>query len=81
VPLSRELGPRLIECGLSRDLLLYQAASSSFQPFGHNRHGSKIGWGVTFLGVAVSTSNTMSRRARPTSVPSGILIHAAVWPQ
>ena len=42
MPLSRELGPRLIECGLSRDLLLYQAASSSFQPFGHNRHGPKI---------------------------------------
>jgi len=26
-------------------------------------------------------SKTISRRPRPTSVPSGILIHAAVWPQ
>jgi len=26
-------------------LLPYQAASSSIQPFGHNRHGPKIGWG------------------------------------
>ena len=34
-----------------------------------------------FLGVAGSTWNTMSRRPRPISVPSGILIHAAVWPQ
>ena len=34
-----------------------------------------------FLGVSGSTSNTMSRRPRPTSVPSNILIHAAVWPQ
>jgi len=30
---------------------------------------------------AGSPSNTMSSRPRPTSVPSGILIHAAVWPQ
>ena len=27
VPLSWELGPRLVECGLGRGLLLYQAAS------------------------------------------------------
>ena len=45
VPLSRELGPRLAQCGLGQGLLLYQAASSSIQPFGHNRHGPKIGWG------------------------------------
>jgi len=36
VPLSRELGPRLVQCD--------EAASSSIQPFGHNRHGPKIGW-------------------------------------
>ena len=41
VPLSRELGPRLVQCGLGQGLLPYQAASSSVQPFGHNRHGSK----------------------------------------
>ena len=34
-------------------------------------------WGVG----AGSPSNTMSSEPRPTSVPSGILIHAAVWPQ
>jgi len=30
------LGTRLIQCGLRRDLLPYQVASSSIQPFGHN---------------------------------------------
>ena len=83
VPLSRELGPRLVQCGLGRGLLPYQVASSSIQPFGHNKHGPKLGGGgcALFSGVAGSTSNTMLRRPRPTSLPSGILIHAAVWPQ
>ena len=44
VPLSREMGPRLVQRGLSRCLLPYKAASSFIQPFGHNRHGPKIGW-------------------------------------
>ena len=30
---------------------------------------------------AGSPSNTMSAGPRPTSVPSGILIHPTVWPQ
>jgi len=130
VPLSRELGPRLVQCGLNRGLLPYQAASSSIQPFANNRHGPKIGWSgcALFQGVAGFTSNTMSRRLReaylrtkwhldpcsrlatidvgqklgglrpflsragfpsntkspglrPTSIPSGILMHPAVWPQ
>jgi len=41
VPLSRELGFRLTQCGLGRGLLPYQVASSSIQPFGHNRHQLK----------------------------------------
>jgi len=45
MPLSRELEPRLVQCGLGRGLLPYQAASSSIQSFGHNRHEQKIGWG------------------------------------
>jgi len=76
VPLSWKLGPRLVQCGLGRGLLPYQAASSSIQPFGYNRHGPIIGWGM-----GGSTWNTMSHRPRTSSVPSGILIHAAVWPQ
>ena len=45
--------------------------------------GQKLGGSgcAFFLGVAGPTANTMSRMLRPTSVPSGILIHAAVWPQ
>ena len=31
-----DLGPRLIQCGMGRGLLPYQAASSSIQPFGHS---------------------------------------------
>jgi len=31
------------QCGLGRGLLPYQAVSWSSQPFGHNRHGPKIG--------------------------------------
>ena len=45
MPLSRELGPRLVQCGLGQGLLPYQAVSSSIQPFGHNRHWPKLGRG------------------------------------
>jgi len=78
-----ELELRLIQCGLGRGLLPYQVASSSIQPVGHNRHRPKIGWGgcAFFLGVAGSPSNTKSPGTRPTSIPSGILVHQAVWPQ
>jgi len=85
VPLSRIAGTTqgLIQCGLGRGLLPYQVASSSIQPFGHNRHGPKIGWGwcALFSGVAGSLSNTKSPGPRPSSIPSGILIHAAILPQ
>jgi len=129
-PFRGQRGPRPTQCGLCRGQLMYKVASSSIQPFGHNRHGLKIGsgWLCLFSGVswvpiehkvacaeaylhtkwhisppsrldtmdngrklgvlcpirgggAASPSNTMSRRLTPTSVPSGILIHAAVSPQ
>ena len=82
-PFCGQLGPRVIQCGLCRGLLPHQVASSSIQPFGHNRHGPKIGWvGVPFvLEVAGSPSNTKSPVPSPTSIPSGILVHPAVWPQ
>ena len=49
----------------------------SIQAFGHNRHGPKI------VGAAAELSPhlTMWPGPRPNSVLSGILIHAAVWPQ
>jgi len=50
-------------------------ASSSIQPFGHNRHGPKIGGSDPFL------LGGKSPGPRPTSIASGILIHPAVWAQ
>jgi len=44
--------------------------------------GQKAGAAVPFsVGEAGSPSNTISPGPRPTSVPSGILIHPAIWPQ
>ena len=56
-------GTRLIQCGLGQGLLPYQVASSSIQPFGHKRHGPKIGCGggcALFTGGAGSPSNTVA---------------------
>jgi len=36
-------GTDLTQCGLHRGLPPYQMASWSIKPFGHNRHGPKIG--------------------------------------
>ena len=41
----------------------------------------KLGDCVPFWGRVGSPSNTKSPKPRPTSVPSGILIHPAIWPQ
>ena len=78
-----ELGPDLTQCHLGRGLPTYQVAFWSIQPFGHNRHGPKSGWAAVPLSVqgAGSPSNTMSPGLRPTSVPSGSLIHPTIWPQ
>jgi len=44
--------------------------------------GQKLGRELSpFLGELGPPSNTMSPRPRPTSVPSGILINPAVWPE
>ena len=44
--------------------------------------GRKFGGSAPFWGRgAGSTSNTKSPGPRPTSIPSGISIHATVWPQ
>ena len=48
--------------------------------FSQNRHGQK-GGGCAPLGGTLSPSNTVSPEPRPTSLPSGILIQAAVWRQ
>ena len=75
-PLLGDQGPHLIQSGLDRGLPPYQVASMSIQPFGHNRHGPKIGGMLCpFLGGAGSPCNTMWLGPRPTPVASGILIH------
>jgi len=49
---------------------------------GHNRHRPKRGGCYApFTGGAGSTSNTVWPGPRSTSVPSGILVHPALWPQ
>jgi len=61
-----------------------QVLSWSIQPSGHNKHGPKIGGGLCplFGGGKQGPHLTQSRRKpRPTFIPSGILIYAAIWPQ
>jgi len=44
--------------------------------------GRKVGAAMSLsVGAVGSPPNTMSPGPRPTSIPSGILIHATVWPQ
>jgi len=42
--------------------------------------GRKSGWAAVSVGAG-SPSNTMLPGPRPTSLPSGILIHPTIWPQ
>ena len=51
------------------------------RPFGHNRHGTKVGRACCGGWVGGSPFNTMWPGPRPTSLPSGILIYPTVWPQ
>ena len=48
---------------------------------GHNRHGRKEGGCCAPFADSWDPSNTMWPRPRSTSVPSGVFIHPAVWPQ
>jgi len=78
-----ELGPHLAQCGLDRGPTPYQVPSWSIEPFGHNRQRPKTGglcplFGEGELGPHLTQK---SPGPRPTSIPSGILINAAVWPQ
>ena len=82
-PFRGELRPHLTQRRLGRHLSPYQVASWSIQPFGHNRHGPRIGWGLCpfFWGSWVLIEHIKSPGTRPTSIPSGILVHPAVWLQ
>jgi len=48
---------------------------------GHNRHGPERGGAVPLSRSAGNPSNTMWPAPMSTSVPSGVFIHPAVWPQ
>ena len=51
----------------------------SIKPFGHNKHGPKVRGLRPLFGEDVGPHQTQS--LRHTSIPSGILVHPAVWPQ
>jgi len=87
IPLGTELGLSLCDIVLDGDpvLLPYQVASSSIQPFGHNRHGRKIGWGGSrgcafFWGswVPIEHKVAWAEAYLSSSTPIGILVHPAV---
>jgi len=64
-------GGALAQCGLGWGLPPYQVASWSIQPFGHNRHGPKIGGLCPFLGRgAASPSITMSLGSSKAYLPT-----------
>ena len=67
---------------LKKGLSLYQVASWSIQPSGHNSHGPKMGELCPIFGEGSwSPSETMWPGLRPTRMPSFILIRTTVWPQ
>jgi len=73
----------LTQSRLGRGLPPNQVPSWSIQTFGHNKHGPNKGGGsAPFLGRGPgSPCSIMWPGTRPTSMPSAILIHPAVWPQ
>jgi len=74
-PFRRELGSRLIQCGLGRGLFPYQVAYSSIQPFGHNRHGALLSGG-SWIPIEHNVA-----WAKVYLHNKWHLTHPAVWPQ
>jgi len=67
----------------STNSLVYKSSAvAETDDHGHNRRGPKRGRGAVPLSRrAWNLSNTMWPVRRSTSIPSGIFIHPAVWPQ
>ena len=76
-----ELDPHLTQCRLGWGLPPYQVVSWCIQPFGHNRHGPKVGVCPFWAGEAGTPWNTMSLLPKPTCTSHLFLIHPTVWPQ
>ena len=73
-------------CATSRNerhFTLYKSSAvAEMGDRGHNRHGPKRGGAAVPLpAIAGNPSNTKWPGPTSTSVPSGVLIHPAVWPQ
>jgi len=71
-------GNRLTQVYLEQEL----SSNWDGRPFGHSKHKQK--WGLlcpfSWRGAGFPY-NTVSPEPRPTSIPSGILIRSAIWPQ
>ena len=83
-PFLGELGPSLIQCGLGQGLPRTKWYLDSSSRLATINMGRKFGEGgsAPFLGRGTgSPSNTKSPGLRPSSISSGILILAAIWPQ
>ena len=74
-----ELGPNLTQCHLGQGLPPWHPDPSSH--LGTTDIGLKVGAAVSLLWGNWVPSNTMRPGARPTSIPSGTLIHPTIWPQ
>jgi len=77
---GQELGPRLTQSRLGRGLAPCQVASNPFSRLATIDMGRKLGCCDPYLGD-LGPHLTKLPGSRPTSVPNGILIHPAVWPQ
>jgi len=69
---------------LHRATINKSSAEAEMGDHGHNRHGLKRGRGCCAVHLsrrAGTPSSTMWPGPRCTSVPSGVFIHPAVWPQ
>jgi len=65
-----------------RQYIIVAHLAYPIQPFGHNRHGPKMGrCRAVFGGGELGPHLTTSPGPKPTSAPSGILIHPALWSQ
>jgi len=78
--LGGELCPYLTQCRLGEAYLRTKWHLIPSSRFATTDMGRKLG-AVPLIGGAGSSSNTMWPGPRPTSVPSFILIHPAVWLQ
>jgi len=75
------VSPQVTLTGESNTTVFRNKSPAAAEMDDHNRHGPKIGGCAPFWGRGLGAYLTQSPGPRPTSVPSGILIHPAVWPQ